>query len=94
MTLTIDHSSPLPRHIQVEQLLRQLIELPQYAEGEYLPGELDLAAKLGISRNTIRQATNKLELEGLIIRKKEREHVSPTKWYRQNLTTGILSLRK
>ena len=70
MTLTIDHSSPLPRHIQVEQLLRQLIELPQYAEGEYLPGELDLAAKLGISRNTIRQATNKLELEGLIIRKK------------------------
>ncbi len=31
---------------------------------------MDLARQLGVSRNTIRQATNKLEYEGLIVRKK------------------------
>ena len=44
--------------------------MPQYQAGEFLPKEADLAKKLGISRNTLRQATNKLEYEGLIVRKK------------------------
>ncbi len=70
MELTIDHSSPLPLHIQVEELLRKLIEMPQYQNGEFLPREEFLAKQLGISRNTVRQATNKLEYEGLIVRKK------------------------
>jgi len=70
MELTIDHSSPLPLHFQVEELLRKLIEMPQYQHGEFLPREEFLAKQLGISRNTVRQATNKLEYEGLIVRKK------------------------
>jgi GntR family transcriptional regulator len=70
MNLQIDHNSPLPMHLQVEALLRKLIELPEYKDGALLPREVDLAGKLGISRNTVRQATNKLENEGLIIRKK------------------------
>jgi GntR family transcriptional regulator len=70
MQLNIDHSSPVPLHVQVEELLRRLIELPQYTNGDFLPREVDLAKTLGISRNTIRQATNKLEYEGLIVRKK------------------------
>jgi len=60
----------MPLHAQVEELLRNLIELPQYKNGEFLPREVDLARQLGVSRNTIRQATNKLEYEGLIVRKK------------------------
>jgi len=70
MQLNIDHSSPVPLHVQVEELLRRLIELPQYINGDFLPREVDMAKQLGISRNTIRQATNKLEYEGLIVRKK------------------------
>lgn len=70
MEFSINHSSPLPLHFQVEELLRKLIELPKYKAGEFLPVEVDLAKKLGVSRNTIRQATNKLEYEGLIVRKK------------------------
>lgn len=70
MVLKIDHSSPIPLHAQVEELLRNLIELPEYVDGGMLPKEVDLAKKLGISRNTLRQATNKLEYEGLLIRKK------------------------
>lgn len=70
MNLKIDHSSAMPLHAQVEVLLRKLIELPQFQAGEFLPKEVDLANQLGISRNTLRQATNKLEYEGLIVRKK------------------------
>lgn len=70
MNLKIDHTSPLPLHAQVEDLLRKLIELPEYKNGGLLPKEVDLAKRLGISRNTLRQATNKLEYEGLLIRKK------------------------
>lgn len=70
MKLTIDHQSPVPLHAQVENLLRQMIELPEYQNGGFLPKEIDLARQLGISRNTLRQATNKLEYEGLLVRKK------------------------
>jgi GntR family transcriptional regulator len=66
----IDHDSPLPLHVQVENLLRKLIESPYYQNGKLLPKEIELAKRLGISRNTIRQATNKLEHENLLIRKK------------------------
>lgn len=70
MKFEIDHNSKLPLHFQVEELLRKLIEQPQYQKGEFLPPEVEMAKTLGVSRNTIRQATNKLEYEGLIIRKK------------------------
>lgn len=70
MELKIDHKSALPLHAQAEQLLRQLIEMPEYRDGKMLPREIELASRLGISRNTLRQATSKLEYEGLIVRKK------------------------
>lgn len=68
--LKIDHDSPVPLHIQVENLLRDLIKLPDYQQGMLLPKEVDLAKRLGISRNTVRQATNKLSHENLLVRKK------------------------
>jgi GntR family transcriptional regulator len=68
--LEIDHSSPVPLHKQVEMLLRELIKSTEYQSGKLLPKEVDLAKRLGISRNTVRQATNKLVHENLLIRKK------------------------
>lgn len=70
MNLSIDHKSKLPLHVQVEQLLRNLITSSDFKNGAFLPKEVELANALGVSRNTIRQATNKLEYEGLLKRKK------------------------
>ncbi|MBE8712803.1 GntR family transcriptional regulator [Sphingobacterium hungaricum] len=70
MEFKIDHQSSLPLHKQVEALLRELIEAPEYQNGQYLPKEVDLSAHLKISRNTLRQAINTLVTEGLLIRKK------------------------
>ncbi|KXK29323.1 MAG: GntR family transcriptional regulator [Bacteroidetes bacterium OLB12] len=70
MRIHIDHKSPIPLHIQVEQLLRKMMTLKEYQTGKMLPNEVDLSQQLGISRNTLRQATNKLVHEGLLLRKK------------------------
>jgi len=66
----VNHKSPLPLHVQVETILRNLIELPEYQDGKMFPNEVHMAKKLGISRNTVRQATNKLVYERLLVRKK------------------------
>jgi len=84
-SFVIDHSSVLPLHYQVEDLLRKLIEQPEYQNGKLLPNEVDIAKKLGISRNTVRQATNKLVYEKLLIRKKG----VGTKVANNNITTKL-----
>ena len=70
MKFAIDHKSIVPLHAQVEQLIRKMAAKPEYKNGKLLPNEIDLAKQLGISRNTVRQATNKLVYEGVLIRKK------------------------
>ena len=68
--IVVDHGSPIPLHSQVETILRQMIKEPKYQKGKFLPKEVDMAKRWGISRNTIRQATSKLMNEDLLIRKK------------------------
>jgi GntR family transcriptional regulator len=70
MLLKIDHKSPVPLHVQAENLLRKLISDPQYQGGKFIPNEVELSKRLAISRTTLRQALNKLVYEGLLIRKK------------------------
>lgn len=81
----VDHKSPLPLHAQVETILRNLIELPEYQNGKMLPNEVHMANKLGISRNTVRQATNKLVYEQLLVRKKG----VGTRVAKNNITTKL-----
>src|SRR5690606_14753833 len=70
LNFKIDHQSPIPLHIQAENLLRKLIETPEYQDGKLLPNEVDLAKQLAISRATLRQAINKLVYEEMLVRKK------------------------
>jgi GntR family transcriptional regulator len=56
----INRNKSTPLHEQAEDYLRVLINKPEYIEGKMLPTEMELATELGISRNTIRQAINKL----------------------------------
>ena len=70
MKLQINHKSKVPLHFQVEELLRKMAAAPEFKNGAFFPKEVELANRLGVSRNTVRQATNKLQNEGLIVRKK------------------------
>lgn len=85
--MRINHKTGIPFHMQVENMLRDLIELPEYKEGKFLPKEVDMANKLGISRATVRQAISKLVYEGLLERKKG----VGTKVATQNISTRLQS---
>ena len=63
-------SKRIPLHIQAENYLRELIDQEEYKNGKYIPNEVELSQQLKISRNTLRQAINKLVQEGLLVRKK------------------------
>lgn len=70
MKLKIDHNSATPLHSQAESLMRDLIAREEYQNGKLLPSEVELSKELGISRNTLRHAINKLVNEGLLKRRK------------------------
>lgn len=56
--------------MQAQELLRKLVEKQEYKNGKLLPNEIELAAELHISRNTLRQAINQLVYEGILVRKR------------------------
>ncbi len=71
MNLKINRNSSVPLYLQVESLLRTLIEKPEYSEEKkFLPKEADMAKAFGISRNTVRKAISKLVYEGRLERKR------------------------
>lgn len=70
MKLCLDPTSTLPLHQQVERILRNLVEKPDFQNGSLFPREVDIAQDLGIARNTVRQGIGKLVQEGLLVRKK------------------------
>lgn len=50
--------------------MKELIVSDKYKNGKLIPNEVELSEQLRISRNTLRQAINKLVNEGLLIRKR------------------------
>jgi GntR family transcriptional regulator len=62
----IDHRDPTPLHEQVAAEIRRAIAEGQAAPGEGLPPARDLAAVLGVNRNTVLRALRLLREEGLL----------------------------
>lgn len=61
-----------PLHSRLEDTLRNMIQQGQIATGAVLPGELELAAQLGVSRHTVRHALGVLTNERLLRRERGR----------------------
>jgi GntR family transcriptional regulator len=72
LAAAIEARSGVPLHSQLETTLRRLIEQGQISTGAVLPGELELAAQLGVSRHTVRHALGVLTNEGLLRRERGR----------------------
>ena len=70
MNLALDPRSAMPLHAQAEEVLRRLLREPAYRKGGLLPDEVGLARRMGISRNTLRMAIERLVRDGLLERKR------------------------
>ena len=64
--MPIQTVAPRRLYRQVADQLRQLIDAGEFAVGDRLPTERELADQLGISRPTVREALIALEVEGRI----------------------------
>ncbi|HWG63135.1 MAG TPA: GntR family transcriptional regulator [Streptosporangiaceae bacterium] len=62
----IDHGDPTPLHEQVAAEIRRAIAEGQAGQGERLAPARDLAAVLGVNRNTVLRALRLLRDEGLL----------------------------
>lgn len=65
---SLPRASSVPLHAQISQLIVDLIEAGQLADGERLPPERDLAQLFGVSLAPVRQAILDLVSKGLLVR--------------------------
>lgn len=67
---SLDRNSPVPLYYQLSQELERMIRDGDVLPGERIDTEVDLAAKLGLSRPTVRQAIQDLVNRGLLVRRR------------------------
>jgi len=70
LNLSIDRSSPVPLYHQVVQGIEAAIHTGLLKPGSRLDNEVDLAARLNLSRPTMRMAMDELVRSGLLVRKR------------------------
>ncbi|MGW4275541.1 GntR family transcriptional regulator [Streptomyces seoulensis] len=68
--LRVDRGSPVPLYFQLAQQLEAAIEQGALTPGSLLGNEIELAARLGLSRPTVRQAIQSLVDKGLLVRRR------------------------
>ncbi|MEV8347807.1 GntR family transcriptional regulator [Streptomyces niveus] len=70
LRLGVDRTSPVPLYFQLSQQLEAAIEKGRLSPGSLLGNEIELAARLGLSRPTVRQAIQSLVDKGLLVRRR------------------------
>lgn len=78
--LRIARDSHIPLHQQITEEIRRLILTGEWPPTRRIPSEAELCAQSQLSRNTVRQALQTLEHEGLVIRRAGKgSFVAPTR---------------
>jgi len=60
---------PVPRWFQIADRLRAAVGRGEFSPGDRLPSEAEIGMSLGVSRTTARAALDRLEHDGLIVRR-------------------------
>ena len=66
ISVNVDRSAPIPLHDQVAAEIRRAIAEGEAVPGERLPLAKDIAAVLGVNKNTVLRAMHVLRDEGLV----------------------------
>src|SRR5664279_6129122 len=68
--IVVDRTSDVPLHQQISDALRSAIASGTLRPGSRVENEIDLAARLGLSRPTVRRAMEDLVHSGLVTRRR------------------------
>jgi DNA-binding GntR family transcriptional regulator len=68
--IEVSHGSPVPIYHQISEQLQSAIERGALTKGDFLPSEIELAARWGVSRPTARRAIQELVDRGMLVRKR------------------------
>ena len=69
MAEIINEKSRIPKYLQIQGWIEEMINKERFRIGDRLPSEAKLAALCGVNRNTIRQAISELVDRGLLTTK-------------------------
>ena len=67
--MKIDADKPVPKYLQLKDIIRGYFEDEHYQSGQKIPSENELVERFQVSRNTVRQALGELSDEGIIYKK-------------------------
>lgn len=70
LDLALDRLSPVPLYFQLSQALEAAISNGKLKPGDRIDTEVEIAARLGLSRPTVRQAIQDLVNRGLLVRRR------------------------
>lgn len=70
LNISIDRASPVPLYHQLAQGIEAAIRSGQLSPGRRLDNEIELAARLNLSRPTVRKAMDEMVRSGLLVRKR------------------------
>ena len=88
--IVVDRTSDVPLHQQISDALRAAIASGGLAPGSRVENEIDLAARLGLSRPTVRRAMEDLVHAGLVTRRRgSGTVVAPSQVRRQLKLTSL-----
>ncbi len=62
----VNEKSRIPKYLQIESWIEEMIAKGRFQIGDKLPSEAKLAARCGVNRNTIRQALSELVNQGVL----------------------------
>ena len=68
--ILLDKESPIPLFYQIVEKIKNLLMEKKLKPGDKIPPEEELCKIFDVSRTTIRNAINRLVLEGILVRKK------------------------
>ncbi len=88
MRTGVAYHPSVPRHLQVQRVLRGRIESGEWGSDHPIPTEMELLAEFGVSRTTIREALGVLTRDGLIARHRRRGSFVQIKVVRMETTAA------
>lgn len=74
-TEALDHKSAIPLYFQLQEILKERIELGTWQPGEPIPPEAELCEAFDVSRTVVRQALAVIEQDGQIRRSQGRRSI-------------------